>query len=111
MNGIRVLVMACACLAVLAPAARAADQAASIKLFQFQPKDLVTVAGATVTWTNGDDIEHSVTAGKPGEESGEFASGFFAKNGTYSFTFKQPGTYTYFCKRHPSMAAKVTVTP
>lgn len=90
-----------------------ADQAvdAKIQLFQFQPKDLSVPAGTTVTWRNGDDIEHSVTAGKPGKESGAFDSGFFKKDGTYNFTFKEPGTYTYFCKRHPSMTAKVTVMP
>jgi len=92
-------------------AASAADQAAAIKLFQFQPKALEVKAGTTVTWTNGDDIEHSVTAGEPGKESKAFDSGFFKKGGAYSFTFTTPGTYTYFCKRHNSMKATVTVTP
>lgn len=83
---------------------------AQIKLFQFQPKDMTVKAGATIMWTNGDDIEHSVTAGKPGKPTGAFDSGFFAKNGSFSFTFAEPGAYEYFCKRHPSMKAKVTVT-
>jgi amicyanin len=81
-----------------------------IKLFQFQPKELSVKAGTTVKWMNGDDIEHSVTAGASGKESGAFDSGFFKKNEVYEFTFAAPGTYTYFCKRHPSMRAKVTVT-
>jgi plastocyanin len=91
-----------------ASAGGAAD--ATIKLFQFQPKALDVKVGTTVTWTNADDIEHSVTAGEPGKESGAFDSGFFKKGGTYSFTFDKPGTYTYFCKRHNSMKATVTVS-
>lgn len=83
---------------------------AKIKLFQFQPKELTVAAGTTVTWVNGDDIEHSVTAGKPGAESKAFDSGFFVKDGSFAFTFATPGTYSYFCKRHPSMKATVTVT-
>jgi plastocyanin len=81
-----------------------------IKLFQFQPGDIAVKAGETVTWLNGDDIEHSVTAGKPGKESGVFDSDFFKKGGSYNFTFNEAGTFEYFCKRHPSMKAKITVT-
>ena len=91
----------------VAPAA-AAD--ATIKLFQFQPNPIEVKAGTTVKWTNGDDIEHSVTAGAPGNESNAFDSGFFKKGGIFEFTFNEPGTYTYFCKRHNSMKATVTVT-
>ena len=83
---------------------------ATIKLFQYQPKAMEVKVGTTVTWTNSDDIEHSVTAGAPGKETGAFDSGFFKKGGTYSFTFDKPGNYTYFCKRHNSMKATVTVT-
>lgn len=77
-----------------------------IKLFQFQPRELSVKAGSTVKWSNGDDIEHSVTS----KQDGQFDSGFFKKDGTYEFTFSAPGTYDYFCKRHPSMKATVVVT-
>ena len=80
-----------------------------IKLFQFKPKMLEVKAGTTVTWTNGDAIEHSVTAGAPAKETGAFDSGFFGKGGTWSHTFSEPGTYSYFCKRHNSMMATITV--
>lgn len=82
---------------------------ADIKLFQFKPKELVVKPGTTVTWTNGDAIEHSVTAGAPGKPSETFDSGFFAKGGTYAHTFDAPGSFTYFCKRHPNMQAVVKV--
>jgi plastocyanin len=84
---------------------------AQIKLFQFQPKTLEIAAGTTVRWVNGDDIEHSVTAGAPGQETGAFDSGFFKKNAGFEHNFAEPGSFSYFCKRHPSMKAVVTVTP
>ncbi len=57
-----------------------------------------------------DDIEHSVTSGTPPTPDGKFDSGFFTLGKSYSFTFTQPGDYTYFCKRHKSMTATVRVT-
>lgn len=88
-----------------------ADDAVTIdiKLFQFRPKELVVKPGTTVTWTNGDAIEHSVTAGAPGKPSDAFDSGYFTKGGSYAHTFAAPGTFTYFCKRHPNMHAVVKV--
>ena len=67
----------------------------------------VSSARAVVTLVSDTD---SVTAGTPGKPTGAFDSGFFAKDGSFSFTFATPGTYDYFCKRHPSMKARVTVT-
>jgi plastocyanin len=80
-----------------------------IKLFQFKPKELAVRKGATVTWTNGDAIEHSVTAGKPGKAAQDFDSGLFTKGGSFSHTFDALGSFTYFCKRHPNMQATVKV--
>ena len=94
-----------------APAFAADPIKAGIKLFQFKPKALDVKAGATVIWTNGDAIEHSVTAGAPGKETGAFDSGFFNKDDIFEHTFKEPGTYSYFCKRHNSMMATITVVP
>jgi plastocyanin len=93
------------------PALAADKVEAQIKLFQYKPKELTVKAGTMVTWTNGDQIEHSVTAGGPGKQTGAFDSDFFTKDGSWSFTFTEPGTYSYFCKRHNSMTATITVTP
>lgn len=101
------IVASAALAALLATPAFAGEVAENqIKLFQFQPKELSVKAGTTVKWVNGDDIEHSVTS----KQDGQFDSGFFKKEGTYEFTFSAPGTYDYFCKRHPSMKATVVVT-
>jgi plastocyanin len=82
-----------------------------IKLFQFKPKELEVRKGDTVTWMNGDAIEHSVTAGKPGKPTDAFDSGFFTQGGSFSHTFAEAGSFTYFCKRHPNMQATIKVSP
>lgn len=82
---------------------------AEIKLFSFQPNPIEIPAGTTITWTNQDDIEHSVTSGS-GTPDGTFDSEFFTKGQTFSQTFDEPGEYTYFCKRHPSMTGTITVS-
>jgi plastocyanin len=94
-----------------APAAPSSglEVAASIKLFMFSPEPLEVAAGTTVIWTNQDDIEHSVTSGAASMADGAFDSEFFTKGQTYAFTFSQPGEYSYFCKRHPSMTGTVKV--
>jgi plastocyanin len=86
------------------------EQKAEIKLFQFMPGEITIKAGTTITWVNGDDIEHSVTSGTPEKPTKDFDSGYFVKDGKYSQTFNKAGTYEYFCKRHNSMKAKVVVT-
>lgn len=86
-----------------------AETQAEIKLFMFKPATLDVKTGTTIVWTNQDAIEHSVTAGTPGTPSNAFDSDFFVQGESFSFTFTQPGTYDYFCKRHESMSGKVTV--
>jgi plastocyanin len=78
----------------------------SINNFLFEPKELVIPAGATVTWVNTDDVAHTVTgtAAPP-----LFDSKTLRTDGTFSFEFKTPGTYEYFCKAHPDMMGKVIV--
>jgi plastocyanin len=95
----------------LAGAAASDPVDARIKLFRFQPGMLEVRAGTEVRWTNDDAIEHSVTGGEPESESGAFDSGFFNKGQTWSHGFDMPGTYPYFCRRHPSMRGLVTVVP
>ncbi|MEX2554600.1 MAG: plastocyanin/azurin family copper-binding protein [Actinomycetota bacterium] len=86
------------------------SNAVSIKGFLFKPETLAVTAGTTVTWTNSDDIEHTVTSGTPEAPSGEFDSGNKTKGQTFSHTFATAGTFTYFCNNHKSMRGEVTVT-
>ncbi|MGI0101899.1 MAG: cupredoxin domain-containing protein [Nitrosotalea sp.] len=74
--------------------------------------DVVTVTpGTTVTWTNADSVSHTVTSGNPSDnQTGTvFDSSLVRPAATYSFTFKDPGTYNYFCQLHPWMTGQVIV--
>ncbi|HLC42617.1 MAG TPA: plastocyanin/azurin family copper-binding protein [Methylomirabilota bacterium] len=81
----------------------------TIQVFQFQPNPLEVKAGAQVTWTNQDDIEHTVTSGTPERPDGRFNSVLAGKGKTASFTFKEAGMYSYFCNRHQSMRGQINV--
>ena len=82
-----------------------------IKLFTFKPKVLEVPIGTTVIWINRDAIEHTITQGTPEEPADGFDSGFFKQGETFSFTFKETGSYSYFCKRHNFMHGKIKVVP
>jgi plastocyanin len=58
-----------------------------------------------VSWINKDSVDHNVIA-----DNGEFKSGDFGQNGTYSFTPKKAGTIKYQCTLHPGMTGVLTVT-
>jgi plastocyanin len=96
--------MLLAALTVVVPAARAADLAVKIDNFTFSPPRLVVKAGTTVTWTNGDDIPHTVAA-----SSKEFRSKALDTDDKFSFTFMTPGSYGYFCSLHPHMTGTIVV--
>jgi plastocyanin len=83
--------------------------AVAIKVFQFQPNRLEVKTGASVTWTNGDDIEHTVTSGTPERPDGRFNSVLPGKGTTARVTFTEAGNYPYFCHRHQSMRGEIRV--
>jgi plastocyanin len=105
-------------MAVAAPVL-AATVAVDIKDKAFEPAEIVIAAGDTVTWTVTKSINegHTVTSGVPtdAKPGAIFDSGLDKidklkdNGGTYSFTFKEAGTYAYFCQVHPTMKGTVTV--
>jgi amicyanin len=72
--------------------------------FSFEPGTLTVPAGTTVTWTNRDDIPHTVVS-----TEGAFKSKVLDTDEKYSFTFTKAGTFPYFCSIHPKMTGKVVV--
>lgn len=78
----------------------------TIDNFRFSPAEITVQRGATVTWVNVDDAPHTATS-KPGTPA--FDSGPLDTDAAFSFTFKTPGTYRYYCKIHPHMTATVVV--
>ncbi|SRR6266487_690824 len=69
----------------------------------FSPATLTIPVGSTVTWKNKSSIAHTVTSSK-------FDSGNLLPSGTFSFTFKTPGTFQYVCNYHPFMQGTIVVT-
>jgi plastocyanin len=76
----------------------------AIENFQFNPPSLTVPVGTTVTWTNRDKDEHTVTS-----STRLFSSTGLDPNETYSFRFDTPGTYAYYCALHPHMTAQIVV--
>jgi plastocyanin len=77
---------------------------AKIDNFSFAPVALTVAAGTTVTWTNRDDIPHTVV-----NISGAFKSKVMDTDEKFSYKFAKAGTFEYFCSIHPKMTGKVVV--
>jgi amicyanin len=74
--------------------------------FTFGPAELTVPVGTTVTWTNKDDIPHTVVST---DDPKAFKSKVLDTDEKFSFTFSKAGTYPYFCSIHPKMTGKVIV--
>ena len=88
----------------------AAGSEVLVQGFRFQPDTLEVSTGATVTWTNEDDIQHTATAGAPDAPTEEFDVALDGAGASGSHTFDTPGTYAYFCEVHNSMLGEIVVT-
>jgi amicyanin len=90
-------------MAVAAPSTAAAA-AVKIDNFSFGPAEVKVPVGTTMTWTNRDDIPHTVVS-----TDKAFKSKVLDTDESFSFTFSKPGTYEYFCSIHPKMTGKIVV--
>jgi plastocyanin len=93
---------------VTANAQQPAPASAEVKIdnFSFTPATLTVAVGTTVTWTNRDDIPHTVVST---DDPKAFKSKVLDTDEKFSFTFSKPGTYPYFCSVHPKMTGTVVV--
>lgn len=64
----------------------------------FKPTELEVTAGTKVSWKNKGKILHNVKPVK-GDKWGTKA---LTKGDTYTYRFKKPGTYAYYCTFHGS---------
>ena len=85
------------------------DGAVNVQLFKFRPERLDVTAGTRVTWTNQDEITHTVTSGVPGKPSKAFDVQLAGKGVTGNVEFPTPGVYPFFCERHPAMRGEIHV--
>lgn len=72
--------------------------------FAYQPEPVVVAVGGKVIWQNEDSAPHTATA-----DDGSFDTGTLDKGKLKSETFKEAGTFPYFCEIHPTMHGTVEV--
>ncbi len=75
--------------------------------YKFQPNAVTVPAGTIVTWVNRDMTVHTATHYSYTDEP--FDSGDMTAQGTFSHTFRTPGTYSYLCMLHQGMVGTVVV--
>jgi plastocyanin len=72
--------------------------------FAFVPQVIMVPVGTTVTWTNQDIEQHTVTA-----RDRSFDSDALESRRSFAFTFSKAGAYDFRCVIHPSMVGRVIV--
>jgi plastocyanin len=83
--------------------AHAQEIKVTIDNFTFTPAELNLKVGDSVTWTNHDDIPHTVVS------AGKFRSKALDSDDSFTFTFTAAGDYRYFCSLHPHMTGMIKV--
>jgi 3',5'-cyclic-AMP phosphodiesterase len=78
--------------------------AVAIDNFSFAPSTASVPVGATVTWTNRDDVPHNVVSPEHA-----FKSPVLDTDEQFSYRFDEPGSYRYFCSLHPKMTGRIVV--
>src|SRR5215203_1780174 len=88
-----------------APSGEAA-RAAKVRIVEFfyDPDPVTIQVGGKVIWQNEDPESHTATA-----DEGSFDTGTIEEGKIKSETFKEAGTYSYFCEIHPTMHGTVEV--
>ena len=76
----------------------------SVDNFSFSPATATVRVGSTITWTNRDDIPHTVVSTEQ-----KFKSPVLDTGEQFSHRFDTPGTYKYFCSIHPKMTGQIVV--
>jgi plastocyanin len=72
--------------------------------FTYGPDPVTVQTGGKVIWVNRDRAPHTATA-----DDGSFDTGTIERDKLGSETFKEAGTYPYFCEIHPTMHGTVEV--
>ena len=85
-----------------------AQASVGLKDSRFDPTEIEITAGDTVTFTNNDPYDHTITSAT--DSSIEFDSGEISQDATFEQTFDTAGTYAYFCQIHPTMRGTITVS-
>lgn len=81
----------------------------------YKPKHLQVTAGTEVEFKNIGRNKHNIVPDDPQAADFSVTEEDFPTGSSYSFTFTEPGTYTYYCTLHAtptagSMRGVITVT-
>lgn len=76
-----------------------------IQDYEFLPPTITVASGETVTWRNGDDVDHWVLA----DDRTTVDSGAIEAGQTFTVTLTAPGRYPYFCDIHNAMTGTIVV--
>lgn len=100
----RKMLMVAALLAL--PASVRADGGTEVTIdnFTFSPATLTVEKGTDVTWTNHDDIPHSIVLTGPNVRSKALDT-----DKSYTYKFEKAGTFAYICGLHPHMKGTIVV--
>jgi plastocyanin len=80
------------------------DHEVTVDNFSFSPATASVPVGTTITWTNHDDVPHTVVSAEQ-----KFKSRVLDTDERFSHRFDAPGEYSYFCSIHPKMTGRVVV--
>jgi plastocyanin len=91
---------------LILPVAARSDNAAQLKIdnFKFGPEKLTVAKETEVTWTNQDDIPHSIVLAALG-----VSSKVLDTDKMFTYKFDKAGTFSYVCGLHPFMHGTVVV--
>lgn len=89
---------------ILAAPATSATTTVQIRRAGFVPATVTINQDDSVTWRNTDTIDHQVVA-----NGGQFASPILDPGESYTFTFRNAGTFRYHDGLHPTRRGTITV--
>ena len=98
----KLLLAAC----LLFPMSARSDGGAQVSVdnFTFSPATLTVAKGTAVTWTNQDDIPHSIVLTAIGVRSKAIDT-----DKAFTYRFDKIGTFNYICGLHPHMHGQIMV--
>jgi plastocyanin len=73
--------------------------------YSFLPSTITITPGTRVTWTNRDQVKHTISA------TNAAFSGLLSQGASASITFNSVATFNYFCAIHPTMRGTIVVQP
>ena len=98
----KLLLAAC----LLFPMSARSDGGAQVSVdnFTFSPASLTVAKGTEGTWTNQDDIPHSIVLTAIGVRSKAIDT-----DKAFTYRFDKIGTFNYICGLHPHMHGQIMV--